>query len=520
MADSDLGKKAKTSIFYNIAAKGASTLGQLFGTVFLARLLVPEDFGIVTTGMLVIGFATKFGEFGFHQGLIQRKEAITRKHINTLFTIDFTFKAVLWLIIFLLSSLLAGYFNEPALATALPVLSLYILLECFSTTPLTVLKRDVDFKSVSINETIEMFTTIVLSIALAFLGFGLWSLIYSKLTGITVAGILAMRKTHWVPKFTFNRRAGKELFHFGAMIFVRNLFRYGADNVDYFFVSKYIGAQALGLYEKAFILMRMPQKRITRSVNRVIFSAFSRIQDDPERIRKIFCKLVLAVSLLSYPLLTGLALVAQPFIAVLLGEKWLGAALPLQIMCIAGILRSIDPFLNSTLTATGYVRSTVTRRALEFVLLAVTTFLGIQYGLAGVATAVGFSAIIVMIVMMNMITKVTKIQWRDYFGPQMPAIVTSLCMLIAMYVSRSVLVQYVDPLGPVILVSLVAIGTLVYLGLLMIFRFKMVTELLDELRGDTKGVTDALKKKFSRSKKKPKLTMSVELDNKPVAGEQ
>lgn len=73
MANSELGKKAKTSILYNILAKGASTFGQLIGTIFLARLLAPEDFGIVTTGMLVIGFATKFGEFGFHQGLIQKK---------------------------------------------------------------------------------------------------------------------------------------------------------------------------------------------------------------------------------------------------------------------------------------------------------------------------------------------------------------------------------------------------------------------------------------------------------------
>lgn len=98
------------------------------------------------------------------------------------------------------------------------------------------------------------------------------------------------------------------------------------------------------LVRKAFLLMRMPQKRITRSVNRVIFSAFSRIQDEPERIRKIFRKVVLSVSLLSYPLLTGLAVLAHPFINVVLGEKWIAAALPLQIMCVAGILRSIDPF--------------------------------------------------------------------------------------------------------------------------------------------------------------------------------
>lgn len=513
MANSDLAKKAKTSILYNIMAKGASTFGQLISTVFLARLLMPEDFGIVTTGMLIIGFATKFGEFGFHMGLIQKKEEITALQINTLFTIDLAFKSVLYLIIFFASPHLAYYFGEPVLAEALPILSIYIIIECFSTTPLTVLKRDVDFKSASINETVEMFITIFSSIAMAFAGFGLWSLIYSKLAGIVVAGVLAMHRTRWIPRLTYNRQAGRELFQFGFLIFIRNLFRYGADNVDYFFVSKFIGAQALGLYEKAFVLMRMPQKRITRSVNRVIFSAFSRIQNEPERIRNIFRKLVLSVSLLSYPLLIGLALLAYPFIAVVLGEKWLGAALPLQIMCVAGILRSIDPFLNSVLTATGHVKSTVTRRGLEFVLLTATTFAGVQYGLAGVASAVGLSAIVVMIFMMRMITKATKIRWRDYVESQLPAIICSLGMLAALFLSKMWLTGFLDPIGPLYLAIQIVIASLVYIGLHLAIRFKMVVELVEEIYGDTKSVSDRFKNKFSRSKKKSEFALAADAED-------
>lgn len=502
-SSSQLGKKAKTSILYAVAAKMASSLGQLISTVFLARLLTPEDFGIVTTCMLVIGFATKFGGFGFHQGLIQRKAAISNRHVNTLFTIDLTFKSLLWLAIFFAAPYLAVYFNEPVLASVLPILSIYILLECFSTTPLTVLKRDVDFKSASINETVEMAVTLCSSIVLAFSGFGLWSLVYSKLIGISVAGILAIQKTGWWPRLWFDRQSARELFHFGVMIFVRNLFRYGADNVDYFFVSKYIGSQALGLYEKAFVLMRMPQKRITRAVNRVLFSAFSRIQDEPERIRKIFRKVVLAVTLPAYPLMLGMAVLAHPFIAVVLGEKWLGAAVPLQIMCVAGMLRSIDPFLNSILTATGYVKSTVTRRGLEFILLAVTTFIGSHYGIEGVAVAVGLSSIIVMILMMNVITRVTSLTWGDYWAPQIPALSAGLGMLAVVLTCRHFLLPYGDPNGPLILVALTFAGGLTYLGLLLLFRFPSVTELLHEIRGDTQHIAGAVKKRLYRSRRQP-----------------
>jgi hypothetical protein len=148
------------------------------------------------------------------------------------------------------------------------------------------------------------------------------------------------------------------------------------------------------------------------------------------------------------------------------------------------------------------VKSTGARRALEFALLAVTTFFGVQYGLPGVAAAVGFSAVVVMIIMMRMITKVTKVSWSDYFGSQLPAITTSLGMLAVMYFSRNLLETYLDPLGPLMLLSMIGIGAISYLGLHLLFRFRLVIDLLAELRGDTRSVAGALKKKFSRSRKK------------------
>lgn len=505
----DIGRKAKISILYNIAAKMASSFGRIISTIVLARLLAPEDFGIVGTGMLIIGFATKFGNFGFHQGLIQRKEEITTKHIDTLFTLVFSLKVTLWLIVFFASPFLARYFEIPVLATALPVLALYIVLECFSTTPLTVLKRDIDYKSVSIIDTIQMALSTAFSIIMALLGFGLWSLIFSKLVSVSIAGILAMRKTHWAPRLGYDRQARKDLFRFGIMITLRNLFRYGAENIDRFYVSKLLGVQFLGFYEKAFELMRLPQKRITTAVNKVVFSAFSRIQDEPERIKKAFRKLVLAVSLLSFPLLTGMAITAHDFIAVVLGEKWLPAALPLQIMCAAGLFRAIDPFLNSLLTATGYVKSTVTRRAFEFGLIGVAAYFGVQYGLPGVALAIVLSSVVMMFVMMHMIIRVTAVKWRDYWEPQMPAIATSTGMVACIYGVKWVLAAYLPlPLTVSLLVQ-VFVGGAVYLGLHFLFRFKAVLALVQEMSGDTRSIGAKLKAKFSRSR--------IPMNSKPAA---
>jgi len=501
MSVQDLGTKTKTGILYNIAAKVAGTGGQVVSTIILARLLTPVDFGIVAAGFLVIGFATKFGEFGFHNGLIQRKEEISNKHINTLFILDFSFKLALWLLVYFFADPIAqGISKDPEMLAylphILPVLASFMLLECFSTTPYTVLKRNMDFKTTSIIKTVDKFVAIFSSIAFAFAGFGVWSLIYSKLLSVAVAGILVMAKTKWVPKLQYDQQASRELFRFGIMIFLRNLLRYGADKIDFFLVTRFLGAQAIGFYDKAFEFMRLPQKRITRAINKVIFSAFSRIQDEPERIRRAFKKLILAVSLISFPILAIMGLVAPMFVTLLLGDQWEPVAQPLQILCIAGILRSIDPFLNSLLTATGYVRSTVTRRAFELVFLAVATWFGLQHGIIGVAVARVVAAIFVMILMVNIITKVTNVKWMDFLGAQLPAMLYSLLMIAAMYFTGVLCTTiWVVPEWVMVLLQ-PTVGVVTYIALIFLIRFKNVDALLDEIRSDTKKIRLKLRKKI------------------------
>ena len=503
MATKDIGKKTKLGVVYNTLAKLISTFGQIISTIVLARLLVPEEVGIVTAGMIVIGGVTKFGEFGFHNGLVQRKDEVEDIHIHSLFWMDFAFKAAIWLGVFLTSPWLATFFEIPELEIALPVLAIFMLLECFSTTPKAVMRRNMDFKSTSIINTVDKYVSIVTSISLAALGFSFWSLIYCKLLSSLIAGIISMTKARWIPRFQFSFQASKELFHFGVMVAVRNLFKYGSDRIDRLLITKFIGAGAVAIYEKAFELMRMPQKQITRSVNRVVFSAFSRIQDEPERIRRAFRKLILAVSLLSFPMLFGMAYVAPTFIPIALGENWLLTIVPVQIMCVAGIIRSTDPFLNSLLTATGYVRSTVTRRAIEFVIIAVATSIGVQYGVPGVAFAITGASIIVTIMMLSIITKVTNVSWGDYFMPQMPALVASTGMLAAIHLATMGLQTFASPGNVVLLLVQTTVGLLVYPVLHLLFGFKEVKKLWRELAGDSKQVVSKISKKLGLKKRHP-----------------
>ncbi len=492
-----VSEKAKLGILYATMSKFSGTFMQFFGSVALARLLEVSDFGLVQMGTMIIGFATKLGEFGFNMGLVQRREEVREEHVNTLFIMDFFFKLTLFGVVMLVLPYLAAYFHEPRLQAVMPAIALYMVLDCFSNPGTTMLDRQMNFGAQAKIQIIERFIEIITSVGMALAGFGVWSLIYSKIIAISFSAVLASRAAHWRPSLKFDFQASKELFRFGGWIFFRNMCREMADNVDYFIIGRYLNAQQLGYYTKAFDLMRLPQRRITRSINSVMFAAFARVQDQPEKVKAGFEKAVLAVSLVSYPLLIGMLIVAREFVAVVFGEKWLPMVLPLQIMCIAGVLRSIDPFLNSVVTATGFVRHSAFRRLVEFALLAVACYLGVQYGIVGVSLAVVIVSFIVMFLMVNLLKRVSISGWREYLAPQMPAFLSTLLMAAVMIAFKYLSENILRLPALVAMIGMTITGSVTYVGALLLAKPKRVVALWQESAQDVQKMTGKLRKKVN-----------------------
>jgi len=493
----NIGQQAKLGIVYNSMSRLSGTFMQFFGSIALARLLDVKDFGLLQMALMVVEFATKMGEFGFSMGLLQRREEVTEVHVNTLFLMDLTFKLTLFSIIMVCLPYIVDYFHEPKLATVLPAVGLYMVLDCFETAGTTMLDRQLNFLKSAQIDTIGRFSEIFSSVTLAFMGFGIWSLIIAKILGILIVGFLSARAIHWWPSLKFEWQAAKELFRFGGWVFLRNFFRYLTDNVDYFVISRFLGAQQLGYYTKAFDLMRLPQRRITRALNSVMFAAFARVQDQPDKVRSGFQKSVLAVSLASYPLLIAMMVVAPVFVDVVYGKKWGPMTFPLQIMCISGVLRSIDPFLNSVVTATGYLRNSTFRRFIEFVLLAFAVYAGVNYGIVGVSVAVVVVSIIVMFLMVSLLKRMGVVSWREYLAPQLAPFFCSLAMAAAMLVCRHVCDHILDWPKPVNLVLMTLVGAVVYLGGLWLIKPPQVVALVQESAGDIGKATRSVRTKIN-----------------------
>jgi len=492
-----IGDHAKEGVLYNALSRLSGTFFQFFASVALARMLAVEDFGVVQIATTIIGFTTKFGEFGFNMGLIQRREEVRPEHVSTLFVMDLGFKLTLFAILMLGLPLLVDYFHEPRLWTVMPAVAVYMVLDTFSNPGTTLLKRNLNFKRDAQIDMIDRFLEIFTSVAFAVLGLGVWSLILSKWIATTTTAVLSARAAGWRPSLKFDFQASKELFHFGGWVFVRNLCREMADNVDYFFIGRYLNAQQLGYYAKAFDLMRLPQKRISQAFNSVLFSAFSRVQDQPEKVKAGFEKVLLTVSLASYPLLVGMMMVAPEFVFLVYGEKWMPMVLPLQIMCFAGILRSIDPFLNSVISATGYVKHTAYRRFIELGLLTVAVYIGVHFGIVGVSIAVVVVAFLVMFLMVSLLKRVSAAGWREYLAPQMPACGASLAMAASILAIRLLLSEITGPRSVWLLLSMVLTGAVAYLGVLWLWRPPRLVRLQEELSGDLAKFTKKYRQKLT-----------------------
>jgi O-antigen/teichoic acid export membrane protein len=246
----------------------------------------------------------------------------------------------------------------------------------------------------------------------------------------------------------------------------------------------------------------MPRKRITRALSAVVFPAFAKVQNQPHKVKRGFEKLVLSVSLVAYPIQVAMLMAAPAFVYVVMGEKWAPTITCLQIMCVAGILRALDPFLNSVITTSGFVRHTALRRFIEFLILAAAVYLGVRWGINGVSAAVTVTSIIVMVLMINLIRRVSLIGWREYFAPQLPAIIASAFMALAMWGVNVGLENYIGKHSLLMLIVSTGCGFAIYAGVLLIWRPKRVFALYQELSGDAKSVVSKGKKKIAGLKQR------------------
>jgi O-antigen/teichoic acid export membrane protein len=308
--------------------------------ILLARLLTPEDFGLVGMVIVFSGFARLFAEFGFSSALVQRAE-ISELHQSSIFWVNLIVGFLLGGIFFLLAPYIAAFYVSPPLLPISQVVAATFVISGFGIVPRAMLQRRMAFDRLARIEVSSALVAGAIAVALAFLGFGVWSLVVHSLAAAALTAGLALILSDWVPRFKYSNAAVRQLLGYSANLFAYNFVNYWSRNTDNLLVAKMIGSAGLGVYARAYSFMLLPITQVLNVVGRVIFPALASVQEDRARVRRIFLRVLRMVTLITAPMMAGLFVVADVFILTVLGAQWAAVIPVLQILCAVGILQTL-----------------------------------------------------------------------------------------------------------------------------------------------------------------------------------
>ena len=304
-----------------LAARLAVQLFTWTVTLTVARLLTPNDYGMMTTGVVFVVLADLLAEAGVGKALIH-KETVEPADLAHAFTISFGLSMALFGILNAAAGPLGVFLEKPDFPLLLRVLSLLVLLIPLRTVPLALLERGLYMGR---QAGLHVFSSVAqgsVVLGLASAGAGYWSLAAGVITARMLEVLTLLYVTRWRPRFLWPGPGGWALLAFGAHVSLGSMLWYTSSNCDFIIVGKLLGTTALGWYALAFQLISMPVQKLTANTNQIVYPVFCRLRHDPARLRDWYLRLTVLLGFLGMPALAGMALTADDAFALVLGERW------------------------------------------------------------------------------------------------------------------------------------------------------------------------------------------------------
>jgi len=368
------------------SAKGFSQASSWLVTLILARLLLPADFGLLAIAWVFIGLLDLINELGIGAAIIQKQD-LNEQDLHSTFWFIIVTSSLLYLLSYLLAPTIARFFQNEQLTPILRVLALILVIGAFKIIPLNLLTKELDFPKRSTAEFLSVFTGGLFSVVLATLGHGVWSLVFGTLLRHTILTILVFWLSPWRPKLVFQFKRIKRILSFGVTVAGSSVVWYFYSNSDSVIIGKLLGDKLLGYYSIALNLSNAPIGKLMNIINQVLFPVFSKLQNDMENLQLYFLKITRLVSLVTFPAMVGLFLVAESFILVVLTDKWLPMLVPLRMLCLVAMIKSISQIIPTLLYARGKAKLVLKYNFACLFIVPISIGFGSQFGINGVALA-------------------------------------------------------------------------------------------------------------------------------------
>lgn len=468
----NLKKDTTKGVFWSLIERFGTQGVQFLVMLVMARLLSPNDYGVVGMLVVFVAIAQAFVDGGFSQALIRKKDR-TEVDNSTVFYFNIVVSVLIYLIFYLFAPCVSTFYNMPTLTPFMRVICLSIIINAFGVVQRALFNANIDFKAQAKASLIAIVISGAIGITLAFRGFGPWALVWQQLSNLVVNTLFLWIYSEWRPILAYSWKSFNELFSFGSKLLATSLLNAIYNNIQTIVIGKLYAAKSLGLYTRAAHFADLPSQQFTSVFMRVTFPVLCKVQDDLERLTSVYRRMLRVSAYIVFPLLIGMAAVAHPMIEVFIGKQWIECAYMLQIICFAEMWYPIHAINLDILQVSGrsdlFLKIEIYKKIVSLALLAISA----PFGIIAMCYSNLLSSLICLYINTYYSSKILGISLLSQLKDLFPTI--SLAMV--MFVIVQVVIFFISNVFAQLVVGVI-VGVIVYISLSYILRFSEFKELI------------------------------------------
>lgn len=453
----NLKQKTKKGLVWSMIERFATQGVQFLFGIILARLLSPDDYGIIAMPLVFLAIAQCIIDSGFSTALI-RKPELTEDDLSTAFYFNIGIGILCYAVLFFSSPLIADFYHTPILSSLLKVTALAVLFNPLCAVQQAILTRKIDFKTQAIVSLSGAVVSGIIGLYMAYNGLGVWSLVFQQVGGYVMRTILLWVLGKWKPKRLWSWESFRYLWGFGSKMLGSGLLDTIYNNIYPIVIGKYFSAQDLGNYTRAQQFSSLPSSNVTGVLQRVTFPVLSSIQNEDERLAKNYRKILKLSAFLVFPMMLMLSAIANPLVRILLTDKWIGCVILLQIVCFQMMWYPIHAINLNLLTVKGrsdlFFRLEIFKKIMGVCIM----FITIPHGIIWMVSGGIVSSMLSLIINTYYTGKLINVGYFKQMGDLLPIFGVSFMMWLIvhaiLYLSSNLYCQLV--LG-------ISLGAIVYL---------------------------------------------------------
>lgn len=432
----NLASKTASGVKWSTASTVFNAVLQLGYGAIMARLLEPEEFGLVAMMHVILRFVDYFAKMGMGHAIIQKK-TLSAQEIRAGFTSSFLLGFVSMVFVYFAAPYVTLFFENERLVEVIRFSSVLFLIQGLSTTAVGLLTRDLEFKVLAILNVISYVVGyLFVGIYMAYSGYGVYSLISALMVQVFVNGVLSYLYVKHSLIFIFKLKFYKELLSYGSKISVISFLDFINLSLDKILIEKFLGTAQLGYYDRASQIVYLPMYFLANSFSKVMLPSFSKLQDDIAKLGKVYKEIVVGLSAVLFPLCIYIGLFAQDIVLLLLGEGWEKSIPILRIIAVAVSLRMITMFAGIICDATANLRVRMINNIAQMVSLCISFYFLSYLGLEGFAYAIVISQVVNLIAFVFTMNKVLNISILKLFSLYLPALKLAFFSIISLVIVK------------------------------------------------------------------------------------